>query len=181
VIETPIGVITLVGDGEALTGLYFPGHWYMPPVSTFGPQVAAEADVVFSAAATQLGEYLLGERTSFDLPTSSRGDTFQEQVWALLADIPFGTTTTYGDLAARLGDTSLAQQVGKAVGHNPLCIIVPCHRVVGKNGNLTGYAGGLKRKQFLLELEQPAGARSHGSVQPSLPSSHTEISRFDAQ
>ncbi|HEY5222210.1 MAG TPA: methylated-DNA--[protein]-cysteine S-methyltransferase [Microbacteriaceae bacterium] len=156
VIETPIGEVTLVATGDALTGLYFPHHWYMPPISTFGARVDATNDGLLSSAALQLEEYFRGERISFALSTETHGDPFQERVWALLNDIPFGTTTTYGELAERLGDKSLAQQVGKAVGQNPLCIFVPCHRVVGKNGKLTGYAGGLKRKQFLLELEEPA-------------------------
>ncbi|GAA1618148.1 hypothetical protein GCM10009744_00900 [Kribbella alba] len=81
-------------------------------------------------------------------------------MWALLDEIPFGETTTYGELAERLGDQTLAQQVGKAVGQNPLSIVVPCHRVVGKDGKLTGYAGGLKRKQFLLDLEEPATVKA---------------------
>ena len=92
----------------------------------------------------------------FDLPIELSGDEFQRQVWALLDEIPFGETTTYGELAERLGDKSLAQEVGQAVGHNPVSIIVPCHRVLGKNGKLTGYAGGLKRKQKLLDLESAA-------------------------
>ena len=93
------------------------------------------------------------------MPLVTRGDDFSERVWKLLREIPYGQTTTYGALAERLGDKSLAQRVGDAVGHNPLCVFIPCHRVVGANGALTGYAGGLKRKQFLLELEEPVGAR----------------------
>jgi methylated-DNA-[protein]-cysteine S-methyltransferase len=153
VIETPIGEITLVATGDSLTGLYFPHHWYMPPASTFGTAVNAAEDALLAVVETQLDEYLHGHRTSFDVPKATHGDPFQERVWALLDEIPFGTTSTYGQLAEKLGDRSLAQQVGKAVGQNPLCIVVPCHRVVGKDGKLTGYAGGLKRKQFLLELE----------------------------
>jgi methylated-DNA-[protein]-cysteine S-methyltransferase len=158
-IETPIGDVTLVATGDALTGLYFPHHWYMPPTSVFGTQVDAADDQLLASVALQLAEYFRGERVSFQLPTATLGDLFQERVWALLGEIPFGTTTTYGELAERLGDKTLAQQVGKAVGQNPLCIIVPCHRVVGKNGKLTGYAGGLRRKKYLLELEEPAETR----------------------
>lgn len=156
VIETRIGDLTLVATDNTLTGLYFPHHWYMPPNSTFGAGVDVAIDELLSAATAQVTEYLHGERTSFKLSTATHGDLFQERVWALLNEIPSGTTITYGQMAERLGDKSLAQQVGKAVGQNPLCIIVPCHRVVGKNGKLTGYAGGLKRKQFLLDLEKPA-------------------------
>jgi methylated-DNA-[protein]-cysteine S-methyltransferase len=97
---------------------------------------------------------------AFDLPLAVDGDEFQRRVWAMLDEIPFGETTTYGELAERLGDKALAQRVGQAVGHNPLSIVVPCHRVVGKDGKLTGYAGGLKRKQFLLDLEEPAAVKS---------------------
>ncbi|MCU1527860.1 MAG: O-6-methylguanine methyltransferase [Frondihabitans sp.] len=159
-IETPIGEITLVATDDALTGLYFPHHWYMPSASTFGVAVNAADDSILSLGETQVGEYLRGQRTTFDVPTSIHGDPFQERVWALLNEIPTGTTTTYGQLAERLGDKTLAQQVGKAVGQNPLCVIVPCHRVVGKDGKLTGYAGGLKRKQFLLELEGAGEVRA---------------------
>lgn len=160
VIESPLGQITLVAMGEALTGLYFPHHWYMPPADTFGDRVEAFDDVVLAVASVQLGEYFREGRTTFNLTTVTRGDHFQEQVWALLKEIPSGTTTTYGDLAESLGNKSLAQQVGKAVGQNPLCIIVPCHRVVGKGGKLTGYAGGLRRKQFLLDLEETEESRA---------------------
>ncbi|MGA1836400.1 methylated-DNA--[protein]-cysteine S-methyltransferase [Herbiconiux sp. 11R-BC] len=160
VVESPLGQITLVAIDDALMGLYFPHHWYMPSMDTFGNRVEALDDAVFSAAAIQLDEYFRGDRTSFDLKTATRGDLFQEQVWALLKDIPSGETTTYGELAEELGNKSLAQQVGKAVGQNPLCIIVPCHRVVGKGGKLTGYAGGIPRKQFLLELEESEDARA---------------------
>jgi methylated-DNA-[protein]-cysteine S-methyltransferase len=160
VIETPIGEITLVATDDALTGLYFPHHWYMPSTSTFGASVNAGDDSILSVVETQLGEYFRGQRTTFDVPTATHGDTFQERVWALLNEIPTGTTTTYGQLAEQLGDKTLAQQVGKAVGQNPLCVIVPCHRVLGKDGKLTGYAGGLKRKQFLLELEGAGEVRA---------------------
>jgi methylated-DNA-[protein]-cysteine S-methyltransferase len=117
-------------------------------------------DLLFSETRRQLDEYLGGSRTTIDLPTSTDGDAWQETVWALLGEIPYGRTTTYGDLAERLGDASLAQAVGQAVGRNPLCVIVPCHRVVGSDGSLTGYAGGVRRKRFLLELEEPAEVKS---------------------
>ena len=125
-------------------------------------ELEANDDAVLEAAAIQLNEYLNAERTSFDLPIMLQGNKFQHQVWAMLQRIPIGETTTYGELAQRLGNKNLAQMVGQAVGHNPLSIIVPCHRVVGKDGKLTGYAGGLARKQFLLELEEAprvAGSR----------------------
>lgn len=160
VVETELGELTLVASDGALTGLYFPHHWVKPERAQLGEEVAVDTDVLLSEAARQLAQYLAGERTIFDLPIELAGDEFQRQVWALLDEIPFGETTTYGELAERLGDKSLAQVVGQAVGHNPVSIIVPCHRVVGKDGKLTGYAGGLKRKQKLLELEEPEAVRS---------------------
>ena len=96
----------------------------------------------------------------FDLPTKADGDDLQRRIWDRLTAIPFGETVTYGDLAAELADGTTAQQVGTAVGRNPLSIVVPCHRVVGKDGKLTGYAGGLERKKFLLDLEEPADIRA---------------------
>jgi methylated-DNA-[protein]-cysteine S-methyltransferase len=157
---TRLGELTLVASDHALTGVYFPHHWVKPSPAVLGVEVDLAADPVLRESARQLEEYLAGERVSFDLPLALRGDDFQQQVWALLDEIPFGETTTYGELAERLGNQTLAQQVGKAVGQNPLSIIVPCHRVVGKDGKLTGYAGGLKRKQFLLDLEEPATVKA---------------------
>ncbi|MEV0796161.1 methylated-DNA--[protein]-cysteine S-methyltransferase [Kribbella sp. NPDC050281] len=158
IVSTRIGVLTLVASDNALAGVYFPHHWVKPTPETLGEQVEA-TDPLLSEAARQLDEYLAGERTSFDVPTVLRGDEFQRRVWSILEEIPYGTTSSYGEIAERLGDRTLAQQVGKAVGQNPLSIVVPCHRVIGKNGSLTGYAGGLKRKQFLLDLEEPVGVR----------------------
>ena len=155
IVDTQIGEVTLVAADSGLVGLYFSRHWYKPAVETFGDQVDPETDPVFSVAARELGEYLAGTRTSFDIPIHIHGDPFEERVWALVNKIPYGQTVTYGELAEQLGDKSLAQDVGQAVGHNPLCVIVPCHRVVGKDGKLTGYAGGLERKRFLLDLEEP--------------------------
>ncbi len=109
---------------------------------------------------TQLDEFLAGDRARFDLPTRAHGDDLQRRIWDRLTAIPYGETVTYGDLAAELADGTTAQQVGTAVGRNPLSIVVPCHRVVGKDGKLTGYAGGLERKKFLLDLEEPADVRA---------------------
>jgi methylated-DNA-[protein]-cysteine S-methyltransferase len=135
--------------------VYFPGHWYLPDEG-FGTRVDIAGDPLMETVRDQLKEYFDGRRTEFDLPTSTHGDQFQERVWAILREIPFGETTTYGAIAERLGSKGLAQAVGQAVGHNPLSIVVACHRVVGSDGKLTGFAGGLERKQFLLELEEPA-------------------------
>lgn len=159
VVDTSIGELTVVAADDAITGLYFPHHWYMPSRESLGRRADVADDALLSRAAAQLAEYLAGKRTAFDLPTRTNGDAFQEQVWALLREIPFGETTTYGELAERLGNKALAQSVGQAVGHNPLSIIVACHRVVGSDGKLTGFAGGLKRKQRLLEIEEPEAVR----------------------
>ena len=153
VIPTPIGNLTLVASGVALTGVYFARHWPKPDASQFGERVPADSDEQLASTARQLDEYFAGERTSFDLPIATHGDLFQERVWAILREIQFGEATTYGDLAHRLGDRSLARDVGQAVGRNSLSIVVPCHRVVGKDGSLVGYAGGLERKRALLERE----------------------------
>lgn len=157
-VETTLGEVILVADGDELTGLYFPGHWHLPEASKFGTRVEADADEVFVWAKTELEAYLAGERTSFDVPLHAKGDEFSERVWSLLRSIPYGQTTSYGALAEQLGDRRLAQRVGQAVGRNPLGVFIPCHRVVGADGSLTGYAGGLERKRWLLELEEPAEA-----------------------
>ncbi len=160
IVGTRLGEITIAASDDAIVGLYFPQHWYLPPEGSLGPRVDAGDDVLLETARAQLEEYLDGTRTSFELPIATAGSPFQERVWAMLREIPFGETTTYGDLAEELGDKALAQMVGQAVGHNPISIIIPCHRVVGSTGKLTGYAGGLERKQLLLELEEPALAKA---------------------
>jgi methylated-DNA-[protein]-cysteine S-methyltransferase len=158
IIDSPLGELTLVFHDGALSGLYYPGHWYLPDPATFG----VHAGSGFEDVEEQLAEYFAGERTSFELKTSTAGDAFQERVWERIARIPYGETTTYGELARELGDPAIARAVGGAVGRNPLSIVVPCHRVVGKDGKLTGYAGGLERKRLLLDLEAatevPAGS-----------------------
>jgi methylated-DNA-[protein]-cysteine S-methyltransferase len=111
-------------------------------------------DAGFADVAEQLGEYFAGERTAFDLPLRAEGNELQRAVWRLMAAIPYGETRSYGHLARALGDRSLAQAVGTACGRNPLPVVVPCHRVVGADGDLVGFGGGLARKRFLLDLEQ---------------------------
>lgn len=160
VIDSPLGELTLVADDDALTGVHFPHHWHPPTAAALGPYVQPDADELFRRAADQLREYLSGERSQFDLPTALVGDPSQRRIWDLLDDIGYGQTKTYGELAAELADGTTAYEVGQAVGRNPLSIVVPCHRVVGKDGSLTGYAGGLRRKRFLLDLEEPAPAVS---------------------
>ncbi|CAM3135860.1 methylated-DNA--[protein]-cysteine S-methyltransferase [Tsukamurella hominis] len=154
VAETTLGELTLVAEGRAVTGVYFRHHIRRPAASSFGERVAT--DVLLDEAAHQIRAYLAGERRGFDLPLATAGDEVQEAVWAALQEIPYGTTTTYGALAERLGFVTSAWGVGRAVGANPLCVLIPCHRVVGSNGTLTGYAGGLHRKRVLLDLEAAA-------------------------
>ena len=148
-IDTPIGELTLVADDGALAGVYFPDHWTRPDRHAFGDRDEA----AFAEVERQLAEYFARERTAFDLPTSDVGDAFHRHVWELIDRIPYGRTATYGDLARALGEPGMAREVGAAVGANPLAIVRPCHRVVGRDGRLVGYAGGLGRKQFLLGLE----------------------------
>ncbi|GAA1603043.1 methylated-DNA--[protein]-cysteine S-methyltransferase [Kribbella hippodromi] len=154
-VSTRIGELTVVASEQTLVGIYFPHHWVKPTTETLGERV--EADPFIATVVEQLEAYFTGERLGFDLPTRLEGTTFQRRVWSVLEEIPYGETTTYGTIAARLGEP--AQAVGKAIGQNPLSIVIPCHRVISKTGALTGYAGGLKNKQLLLDLEQPVGAR----------------------
>ncbi|MRX44488.1 methylated-DNA--[protein]-cysteine S-methyltransferase [Agromyces kandeliae] len=152
-LTTGIGDLLVVADVGGLAGLYFPGHWHPPAPESVGVAVDAADDPLFSRLGVELDEYLAGRRIRFDLPLAPTGDEFQHAVWGMLREIPFGETVTYGELADRLGDRNLARRVGGAVGRNPISILVPCHRVVGADGSLTGYAGGLDRKRRLLELE----------------------------
>jgi len=149
VLETRLGMVTVVREEGALTGLYFPRHWPRPDRTAFGPRV----DDGFEDVARQLGEYLGGERSEFEVPLKIKGTGFDRRVWELISGVPYGETTTYGDLARSLGAGTDPRDVGAAVGRNPLCIVIPCHRVVGSTGKLTGYAGGLGRKRTLLEIE----------------------------
>ena len=149
VFDSPIGPLTLVAHDGVLAGVYFPEHSRLPDPETFGALVPTG----FDAVTEQLDEYFRGERTEFDLPIAPRGSAFQLSVWSLLRQIPYGETRSYGQLARGLGKVSLAREVGGANARNPLSVIVPCHRVVGADGRLVGYAGGLERKQFLLDLE----------------------------
>ena len=157
--RTRLGDLTIVRDGDALTGLYYPHHWYRPGQASFG----RKNDRGFDDARQQLDEYLAGARTTFDLPLEARGSELHRRVWALIAAVPYGGTATYGDLARRLGGGVTAQEAGAAVGRNPLSILIPCHRIIGSTGKLTGYAGGLQRKRFLLDLEQ-----AHAGLAPGL-------------
>jgi methylated-DNA-[protein]-cysteine S-methyltransferase len=156
VMDSPVGPLTLVAADGVLTGLYMDRQRYRPEEHTFG-----ECDPEpFGAAVRQLEEYFDGRRTVFDLPLALTGTAFQQRVWAALCEIPFGETVSYGDLAERIGRPTAARAVGLANGKNPVGIIVPCHRVVGSSGDLTGYGGGLHRKRHLLAFEQRAGTHA---------------------
>lgn len=150
---SPVGPLTLVSDGEHLTGLFFDEHRHAP--TSLGPEMLAEdAPPVLRRVTDQLMEYFRGQRREFDVPFTAAGTAFQHRVWELLRDIPYGQTRSYGQLAAALGQPKAARAVGLANGRNPLSIIVPCHRVVGASGAFVGYGGGVTRKQALLELER---------------------------
>ncbi|MFD8688175.1 methylated-DNA--[protein]-cysteine S-methyltransferase [Streptomyces sp. NPDC059651] len=149
VIDSPYGPLTLVATDRVLAGLYMTGQRHRPPEETFG-----EADPgPFDEAVEQLDAYFAGELREFDLPLHLAGTPFQRSVWAELQRIPYGETRTYGELAENLGKPGASRAVGLANGKNPVGIIVPCHRVIGASGSLTGYGGGLDRKQRLLAFE----------------------------
>jgi methylated-DNA-[protein]-cysteine S-methyltransferase len=153
VLATGLGELTVVKAGTALTGLYFRRHWPRPDRTAFGPRVGDG----FEDVARQLREYFAGDRTVFELPVEVTGSDFDRRVWELIAAVPYGQTTTYGELARSLAAGTDPRDVGAAVGRNPVSIVIPCHRVIGSTGRLTGYAGGLDRKRTLLEIERATG------------------------
>lgn len=148
-IDSPLGPLTVSASDAGLHALEFPqDSWFLPRDGW------READhPLLSRARLQLDEYFAGRRRAFDLPLAPQGTPFQREVWFALADIPYGQTRTYAQLATRLGRPTASRAVGAANGRNPLGILLPCHRVVGANGALTGFSGGLEAKRFLLELE----------------------------
>jgi methylated-DNA-[protein]-cysteine S-methyltransferase len=154
VVDSPVGPLTLVATDGVLAGLYMTEQRHRPPGEVLG-EPAEDPDLQpFAAASRQLREYFDGERTEFDLELALDGTAFQRRVWTALRNIPYGLTVSYGQLADRIGQPSAPRAVGLANGKNPIGIIVPCHRVVGADGSLTGYGGGIERKQFLLAHEQ---------------------------
>ncbi|MGW3992772.1 methylated-DNA--[protein]-cysteine S-methyltransferase [Amycolatopsis sp. NPDC004772] len=154
VVDSPCGPLTLVAEGAALCGLYMVDQRHRPDELTFGTHDPGAG--IFDRAETELKEYFAGQRHEFDVPLTFVGTPFQQSVWAQLRKIPYGTTISYGQLADRLGNPAASRAVGLANGKNPIGIIVPCHRVVGSTGSLTGYGGGLERKRYLLDFEQGA-------------------------
>jgi methylated-DNA-[protein]-cysteine S-methyltransferase len=155
IIKSVIGDLMLVTDGSALTGLYFAGRDHIPALSTQWNLNARHP--LLQKAARQLEEYFAGKRTSFSVPLRLSGTDFQEKVWREIARIPYGQTITYSELAQRAGASQAVRAAGTITGRNPVSIIVPCHRVVGKDGGMCGFAGGLEKKQRLLELERSGG------------------------
>lgn len=149
--SSPLGILLLAAADNQLVGVWFDDEAHLPDLSACAPDTGQP---VLQQAQTQLAEYFAGQRSQFDLPlTLVTGTAFQQAVWQALLPIPFGSTCSYGELAGGIGKPSAVRAVGAAVGRNPLTIIVPCHRVIGANGSLTGYAGGLSRKTALLQLE----------------------------
>jgi methylated-DNA-[protein]-cysteine S-methyltransferase len=149
-LDSPVGSLLLLGDERALRGLYMQEQKHRPQL----PESCARNDDAFRSVRDQLRAYFLGKLRTFDVPLAGAGSSFQQKVWRGLLEIPFGETESYGQLARRIGNEKASRAVGLANGRNPIGIIVPCHRVVGANGSLTGYGGGLARKQWLLEHER---------------------------
>lgn len=159
--DTPVGVLTLVARDDALVGVWMSGQRHRPEPFGFGEPADGD-DQLLTGVENQLREYFAGTRTTFDVALEPDGTDFQRRVWQALCDIPYGETWSYGRLAAQLGLPGAARAVGLANGRNPISIVVPCHRVVGADGALTGYGGGLERKRILLDLER-------GAAQQTLP------------
>lgn len=156
-LDTPLGPMTLAASARGLAGAWFDGQAHHP--GTLAVPVDAGQRWLHEAA-TQLGAYFAGQRQAFALPLDAAGTPWQQAVWQALCGIAPGAATDYGTLARQLGKPQAARAVGAAVGRNPLSVVVPCHRVLGRDGTLTGYAGGLERKRWLLEHESARGASS---------------------
>jgi methylated-DNA-[protein]-cysteine S-methyltransferase len=148
-IKSPVGLLTLIADQTSLLAV----QWEVQSLKRPPTALEAQDHPVLIEAEKQLSEYFAGTRKDFDLPLKLTGTPFQNNVWRQLQKIPFGVTQTYGELAKKIGNTNASRAVGAANGKNPLSIIVPCHRVIGKTGELTGFAGGLRAKEFLLNWE----------------------------
>src|SRR5262249_30585646 len=159
-LDSPVGELFLTSNGEAITELFMEKHKGGPkPINEW-----RRDDDLFREAADQLRAYFDGELTAFDLHLAASGARFQQGVWAELRKIPYGSTVSYGELARRLGNPNASRAVGSANGSNPISIIIPCHRVIGSNGKLTGYGGGIERKKFLLEFEAKTRAKMNSIV-----------------
>jgi len=166
VIDSPVGPLTLVADEDELIGLYFANA----SLATAQPPGWVRDERRLRPAALQLTEYFAGKRTRFDLPLAPRGTPFQRAVWAALLEIPFGETASYGELARAIGKPSASRAVGAANGRNPLSIVIPCHRVIGADGSMTGYGGEISRKRILLDLEARVRGTRSGQLDLEIPS-----------
>lgn len=155
-VDSPIGPLTVTAEGGALTGLHMHRQRHFPAI----PATAERDDAALAPIVQQLEAYFAGELTAFELPMQLRGTAFQQRVWSALQEIPYGETISYGELARWVGNPGASRAVGTANGHNPVAIVVPCHRVIAADGGIGGYGGGLERKEWLLEHEvahRPAG------------------------
>jgi methylated-DNA-[protein]-cysteine S-methyltransferase len=149
--ESPLGPMFATAEEDGITHVEFVGAKYAPDARADWIEDPRAPDL--AACGTQLAEYFAGKRTEFDLPLAPQGSEFQQRVWREIARVPYGKTISYGELAARAGAPGQARAAGAATGRNPVSLVIPCHRIVGSDGSLTGYAGGLERKRELLELE----------------------------
>lgn len=166
-LDSPLGPILAMSDGSHLTGLHFRDDRHQPQVAT--AWVRDDAQPVLVEAAAQIARYFAGELVCFDLPIAPEGTAFQKIVWRALCDIPHGATESYGELARRIGRPTASRAVGAANSRNPISIVVPCHRVIGADGSLTGYAGGMHRKQALLALERSGTGQLFRDGEPAAP------------
>ncbi|MHB8497828.1 MAG: methylated-DNA--[protein]-cysteine S-methyltransferase [Acidimicrobiales bacterium] len=175
-VDSPVGLLTLAGQGGCLTNLVMEDTAHPPSDrSRWVEDAAAFPDVV-----AQLAAYFAGERTGFDVALRPAGTSFQQRVWDALPEIPYGETRSYGEIARRIGQPGAARAVGLANGRNPIAVIVPCHRVIGANGALTGYAGGLQAKRALLDLEQarrPGARRTRPALGAAIASARSRDAR----
>lgn len=177
-LPSPLGNLLLVSDGDALTGLYMTDH-KNGPMPESGWQ---RSEAMFNIICEQLKTYFAGERQAFDVPLDPQGTDFQKKVWQELTRIPFGETISYGALARRIGRPTASRAVGHANGQNPISILIPCHRVIGATGTLTGYGGGIDRKRWLLDHEarmsgefvDPIHQGLFAQLAPKHSSSHSE-------
>jgi methylated-DNA-[protein]-cysteine S-methyltransferase len=151
---SPIGPLVLSAQSDQLVGLHLPGSGDPPPIGT------DKKTAILARAAKQLAEYFAGKRTAFELALAPAGTAFQRRVWDALLEIPFGATRSYGEIAQRIGRPAASRAVGAANGRNPIAIIIPCHRVIGRTGALTGFGGGLPAKTFLLTHERALPVRA---------------------
>lgn len=180
--KNPVGEVVLVATADGLVGVYFSGGKHVPDIAECGPRCELDDDArqrddvgtsesstsirrILCQARAELSEYFVGKRKTFTVPldwahVAASASEFSVQVWRLLQGIAYGATTTYGALAREMGSVGLSQRVGQVVGRNPWSVIVPCHRVLGADGSLTGYAGGLDRKRWLLQHEEPSAAEA---------------------